>query len=116
MTGAFSWVADSWGPRRVLVISALLMAASGAVFATSTNLVVLVVAAALGTLSPSGSEVGPFLHRASDAAADHAAGAASKAFSVYNVVGQSVAAFDSGAAASPALVGVEPLAGYRALM
>ena len=61
MTALLAWVADRWGRRRVLVTSALLMAAAGAVFATSTNLGVLLVAAALGTLSPSGSEVGPFL-------------------------------------------------------
>ena len=53
--------ADQIGRRRTLVIGALLMAAAGAVFAGSTGLLVLLVTATLGVLSPSGSEVGPFL-------------------------------------------------------
>ena len=53
--------ADRIGRRRTLVLGALLMAAAGVVFAGSTGFVVLLVAATLGVLSPSGSEVGPFL-------------------------------------------------------
>ena len=53
--------ADRIGRRRTLVIGALLMAAAGVVFAGSTGFLVLLVAATLGVLSPSGSEVGPFL-------------------------------------------------------
>jgi MFS family permease len=53
--------ADRIGRRRTLVIGALLMAAAGLVFVGSTGFYVLLVAATLGVLSPSGSEVGPFL-------------------------------------------------------
>ncbi len=53
--------ADRIGRRRTLVVGALLMAAAGLVFAGSTGFVVLLVAATVGVLSPSGSEVGPFL-------------------------------------------------------
>ncbi len=53
--------ADRVGRRRTLVVGALLMAAAGVVFAGSTGFVVMLVAATLGVLSPSGSEVGPFL-------------------------------------------------------
>jgi MFS family permease len=53
--------ADRIGRRRTLVIGALLMAAAGLVFAGSTGFLVLLVAATIGVLSPSGSEVGPFL-------------------------------------------------------
>ncbi len=53
--------ADRIGRRRTLVIGALLMAAAGVVFASSTVFVVLLVTATLGVLSPSGNEVGPFL-------------------------------------------------------
>jgi MFS family permease len=53
--------ADRIGRRRTLIIGALLMAAAGVVFASSTAFVVLLVAATLGVLSPSGNEVGPFL-------------------------------------------------------
>jgi MFS family permease len=53
--------ADRIGRRRTLVLGALLMAGAGLVFAGSTGFLVLLVAATLGVLSPSGSEVGPFL-------------------------------------------------------
>lgn len=53
--------ADRIGRRRTLIVGALLMAAAGVVFAGSTGFAVLLVAATLGVLSPSGSEVGPFL-------------------------------------------------------
>jgi MFS family permease len=53
--------ADRIGRRRTLVIGALLMAVAGVVFASSTVFLVLLVTATLGVLSPSGSEVGPFL-------------------------------------------------------
>jgi MFS family permease len=52
--------ADRWGRRRWLIISALLMAVAGAAFAVSEQYWVLLLFAALGTLSPSGQEVGPF--------------------------------------------------------
>jgi len=53
--------ADRFGRRRTLILGALLMAAAGAAFATSSAFVVLLVAATLGVISPSGNEVGPFL-------------------------------------------------------
>ena len=53
--------ADALGRRRTLVLGALLMAAAGAVFAGSTGFIVLLFAATIGVLSPSGAEVGPFL-------------------------------------------------------
>src|SRR6185503_8303045 len=53
--------ADRIGRRRTLMIGALLMAAAGAVFTSNTSFVVLLLAATLGVLSPSGAEVGPFL-------------------------------------------------------
>jgi len=53
--------ADRFGRRRTLILGALLMAGAGAAFASSSAFIVLVVAATLGVISPSGSEVGPFL-------------------------------------------------------
>ena len=59
--------ADRIGRRRTLVIGALLMAAAGLVFAAGASFagpasfVILLVAATIGVISPSGSEVGPFL-------------------------------------------------------
>ena len=53
--------ADRFGRRRTLILGALLMAAAGFVFAGSTGFLILLVAATIGVLSPSGAEVGPFL-------------------------------------------------------
>jgi MFS family permease len=53
--------ADRVGRRRVLLAGALLMVAAAAGFAASTWLPVIVVAATVGVISPSGNEVGPFL-------------------------------------------------------
>ncbi|KAL8687869.1 MAG: hypothetical protein Q9224_005029 [Gallowayella concinna] len=52
--------ADRLGRRRVLILGAALMAASGLVFALSANYWVLVAASILGVISPSGNEIGPF--------------------------------------------------------
>src|SRR5579875_2211194 len=61
MTVAFTTTADRLGRRRALMIGAGLMALAGLVYALSTSLAVLIVAAIVGTISPSGKEVGPFL-------------------------------------------------------
>src|SRR4029079_18551534 len=53
--------ADRIGRRRMLIAGALLMTGAGIVMAWSTLFWVLVVAATLGVISPSGQEVGPFL-------------------------------------------------------
>jgi MFS family permease len=58
--------ADRIGRRRTLVVGALLMAVAGLVFAATPSVagnatfLVLLVAATVGVLSPSGNEVGPF--------------------------------------------------------
>jgi MFS family permease len=53
--------ADRFGRRRTLIVGGLLMAGAGVVFASTSSFVVLIVAATLGVISPTGSEVGPFL-------------------------------------------------------
>jgi MFS family permease len=53
--------ADRIGRRRVLRIAALLMAAAGLIFASTGNLLLLLIAGTIGVISPSGNEVGPFL-------------------------------------------------------
>lgn len=53
--------ADRLGRRRVLVVGSLLMAGAGLAFACTSNFVFLIVAGTIGVISPSGSEVGPFL-------------------------------------------------------
>src|SRR5216110_449 len=54
-------VADRMGRRRVLVAGSILVALAGVAFVLSTNWIVLLVAATIGVISPSGKEVGPFL-------------------------------------------------------
>ena len=53
--------ADRIGRRRMLIIGAALMVAAGLVFASTSRLWLLVLAATVGVISPSGQEVGPFL-------------------------------------------------------
>ena len=54
-------VADRIGRRRMLMIGAGLMIFAGVVFALTHNIALLIIAAIIGTISPSGNEVGPFL-------------------------------------------------------
>jgi MFS family permease len=53
--------ADRIGRRRMLIAGALLMAAAGLAFAFTSKFIFLLIAGTIGVISPSGSEVGPFL-------------------------------------------------------
>jgi MFS family permease len=53
--------ADAWGRRRTLVVLALLMAATGAIFGLTQLYPLLLIAAFVGTLGTSASETAPFL-------------------------------------------------------
>lgn len=53
--------ADRIGRKRMLVIGSALMAGAGIVFATTRQYWLLLFAASVGVISPSGNEVGPFL-------------------------------------------------------
>jgi len=53
--------ADRFGRRRTLLIGALLMLGAGIVFILTNNIIVLIAAAIIGVISPSGNEIGPFL-------------------------------------------------------
>jgi MFS family permease len=53
--------ADRLGRGRVLIAGALLMAAAGIAFASTSRFWLLLVAGTIGVISPSGNEVGPFL-------------------------------------------------------
>ncbi len=53
--------ADRLGRRKVLVAGALLMLGAGVVFLVTNQFVILMAAAIIGVISPSGNEIGPFL-------------------------------------------------------
>jgi MFS family permease len=62
--GVSLWIttrADRIGRRGMLILGACLMISAGIVFALTTNRVLLIVAAIIGVISPSGKEIGPFL-------------------------------------------------------
>jgi MFS family permease len=113
--------ADRIGRQRMLVISAGLMLLAGLLFAITGNFLLLLVAATIGVISPSGGEVGPFL--AIEQAALSQTVASEKrtgVFAWYNLVGSFATAL--GALAGGWLVqglqgqAVAPLMSYRAVV
>lgn len=81
-------VADRLGRRRTLVIGATLMLAAGIVFISTSDFWLLLLAATIGVISPSGYEVGPFLP-VEQAALSHvvADNRRTGVFAWYNLVG-----------------------------
>lgn len=53
--------ADRIGRRKILMAGALLMVGAGIIFASNGNYALLLVAAIIGVISPTGNEIGPFL-------------------------------------------------------
>ena len=53
--------ADRFGRKRTLILGALLMMGAGVAFVMTRNLILLIFAAIVGVISPSGNEIGPFL-------------------------------------------------------
>lgn len=80
--------ADRIGRRRMLIIGAILMAAAGLAFASTHNLLFLIIAGTIGVISPSGNEVGPFLS-IEQAALSHivSANARTEVFAWYTMAG-----------------------------
>lgn len=117
MTLLLTTVADRLGRRRLLILGAALMAGAGAVFALAANPLLLAAAALVGTISPSGKEVGPFL-AIEQAILPQTTPAESRtgAFAAYNLVGSLAGALGALAVGLPSLAGLPPLAGYRLLM
>lgn len=62
--GISLWIttsADRIGRRRMLVLGAALMILAGVAFLLTNNPILLIIAAIVGVISPSGNEIGPFL-------------------------------------------------------
>jgi MFS family permease len=53
--------ADRFGRKRTLILGALLMMGAGVAFVMTQNFILLIFAAIVGVISPSGNEIGPFL-------------------------------------------------------
>jgi MFS family permease len=53
--------ADRMGRKKTLLVGALLMAGAGVAFIMTREVVILMIAAIIGVISPSGNEIGPFL-------------------------------------------------------
>src|ERR1700745_2091362 len=79
---------DKLGRRRTIIVGAILMTSAGIAFASTHNLLFLIVAGTIGVISPSGNEVGPFLS-IEQAALSHVVSAASRTevFAWYTLAG-----------------------------
>jgi MFS family permease len=109
--------ADRIGRGRMLIAGAVLMTAAGLVFASTSNLGLLVVAGIVGVISPSGHEVGPFLS-IEQAALSHVVTdrTRTEVFAWYTLIGSMATAFGAlaaGAATRMAQEVMTPVASYR---
>jgi len=113
--------ADRIGRRRMLIIGSILMAAAGLAFASTSNLLFLIVAGTIGVISPSGHEVGPFLS-IEQAALSHIVSAAARTevFAWYTLAGSLATAFGAlcGGALTQALehTAITQVQSYRAVV
>jgi predicted MFS family arabinose efflux permease len=110
--------ADRLGRRRMLLAGAGLMVLAGFVFALTRNFWLLLIAAILGVLSPSGGEVGPFLALEQSALAQLVtAEQRTAAFARYNLAGMFATAAGSlaggGLAQAGQGMGLDALSSYR---
>lgn len=110
--------ADRFGRRRTLLAGAVLMLVAATAFATSTSFGILLLAATVGVLSPSGNEVGPFLAVEQAALSQQVAPARRTAiFAWYQLTGSLATAAGSlcggGLVEVLARSGLSPLASYR---
>ncbi len=111
--------ADRIGRRRTLLVGALLMIFAAGLFALTQDFAVLLIAATIGVISPSGHEVGPFLS-IEQAALSHIIRPHQRTsiFAWYNLAGSFAAALGALCGGGLAQVlqnsGLSPLDSYRA--
>ena len=113
--------ADRVGRRRVLFVGALLMCLAGIGFASTSALPVLVLAATIGVISPSGNEVGPFLAVEQAALAQTIADRArTRVFAWFNLTGSFATATGAlvggGVAGALIAAGHQPIDAYRVVI
>lgn len=113
--------ADRLGRRRMLIIGAALMVLAGVVFAVTRSWPLLLLAATIGVISPSGNEVGPFLS-IEQASLSHVIAAETRVgvFAWYNLTGSFATALGAllGGVAATGLhaAGMTAVASYRAIV
>ncbi len=122
--GISLWItttADRIGRKRMLILGAWLMIMAGVVFSITGNVVLLVIAAVIGVISPSGNEIGPFLSLEQAALSQLLPSEGrTRAFAWYNLAGSLATA--SGALAGGFLSqtlrnsGFSELASYKAVI
>jgi MFS family permease len=105
----------------MLTLGAMLVLAAGLVFISSNHFVVLLLAATIGVISPSGNEVGPFLAIEQSALTQLVADQRrTRVFAWYNLAGSLATAVGSLAGGGLAQLGqtwgMTPLASYRAVL
>jgi len=110
--------ADQVGRRKMLLIGAALMVVAGLLFVLTRNYLLLILAATIGVISPSGNEIGPFLSIEQAALTQLLPNERRTGFFAwYNLVGSFATAFGALAAGSVAQVfresGLLPLTTYR---
>ncbi len=113
--------ADRLGRRRVLVAGSILMVIAGVVFALTSFPPLLILAATIGVISPTGNEVGPFLAVEQAALAQTVPDARrTSTFAWYNLVGYVATAIGALAAGllSQSLLdaGTAPVEAYRTVV
>lgn len=113
--------ADRMGRKRTLIIGSILMILAGFLFALTEDFLLLLIAATVGIISPSGYEVGPFLSIEQSALSQIVSGERrTSVFAWYNLVGSFATAL--GALAGGGLVqllqnaGVAALTSYRTVV
>lgn len=107
--------ADGLGRRRMLLVGAGLMIFAGVILAVTDNLLLLATAAIIGTLSPSGNEVGPFLSiEQAILPQTTAAHSRTSVFAWYNLIGSFATAL--GALCAGVLAGILQQAGSTPLL
>jgi MFS family permease len=91
---AVTQVADRFGRRKLLLVSSALIALAGLGFAFTGNIVLLILTAIIGTISPNGNEVGPFqaLEQASLSEVSNSSGR-TRLFGWYQMTGSLATAF-----------------------
>jgi MFS family permease len=118
---AITTSADRIGRKRMLLAGAALMVFAGVLFAFTKDFILLLVAATIGVISPSGNEVGPFLALEQAALSQIVSDERrTSVFSWYNLVGSFATALGAlsggGLAQSLKNRGFEPLASYRVVV